>query len=174
MFLAWCHHKFKCYPCSWIATPFFFVKTARNDEVLVIMAYLLSYWACAKYPKTFHIVILSFRKKAKYPQNQSVLNPYGFFCYGYALQPVGSLRSKWHFFCHTEALAEVSINLRRVLNFVDFSLSDESSKWQIRRHCTLFANLKSAFVCHYQQSTKTLYNHHCEQKESCKSLAWQS
>ena len=27
-----------------------------------------------------------------------------------------------------------------------------------------FTNSKRVFVCHYQQSTKTLYNHHCGQK----------
>ncbi len=49
------------------------------------------------------------------------------FCCNYALQPVESLYAnalcskRQGFFCHTEALAEVSINLKRVLNSVDFS-----------------------------------------------------
>ena len=43
-----------------------------------------------------------------------------------------------HSFCHTER-SEVSINLKRVLNSLDFSLCANAlrSKWQIRRHCTL-------------------------------------
>ena len=87
-----------------------------------------------------------------------------------------SLRSKWQNQpCHTEALAEVSINLKcefallkRILNSVDislrsiwqqwcgFSLFNASSKWQQKAFKVLFKLLNLRLKSHKKQSFKTL------------------
>ena len=100
---------------------FRFLSKAQNDKILVILTFLLSYWAQRSIHKikvqscALKAWIFRFLSKAQ--------NDNGYFCYAAAcgLQPVGSLcanalRSKWQNPCHTDFFVVILSLWRSIQN----------------------------------------------------------